>query len=93
MTNVIKMSLNDLMKAIKGFIVMTEDLELMYESIVTQQIPIVWKKVSYPSLKPLASWIQDYHRRIEFMRNWLRKGPPLTFWLPGFFFPQVFFIL
>ena len=54
------------------------------------QVPELWSRVSYPSLKPLASWIKDYHARIAFMRSWLTLGPPASFWLPGFFFPQGF---
>lgn len=54
------------------------------------QVPEMWEKVAYPSLKPLSSWIKDYHARIAFMRSWLVNGPPKCFWLPGFFFPQGF---
>eukprot|EP00873_Tetraselmis_striata_P045244 jgi/Tetstr1/465508/TSEL_010177.t1 len=42
------------------------------------------------TLKPLASWVKDYHERIAFMRSWLQDGVPKCFWLPGFFFPQGF---
>ena len=52
------------------------------------QVPELWKRVSYPSLKPLGSWVEDYHERIAFMRSWLTSGLPKSFWLPGFFFPQ-----
>jgi hypothetical protein len=48
-----------------------------------------WARYAYPSLKPLASWVADYHQRIAFMRAWLSEGTPKCFWLPGFFFPQV----
>ena len=44
-------------------------------------------------MKPLASWTEDFFMRIEFMDNWLIKGPPMSFWLPGFFFPQVLILL
>ena len=53
------------------------------------QVPELWAHCAYPSLKPLASWIKDYHQRIGFMRAWLVQGLPACFWLPGFFFPQV----
>jgi hypothetical protein len=38
----------------------------------------------------MASWIKDFHARIAFLRSWLTLGPPASFWLPGFFFPQGF---
>lgn len=52
------------------------------------QVPELWMRVAYPSLKPLGSWVADYHQRIAFMRSWLTQGVPKCFWLPGFFFPQ-----
>lgn len=52
------------------------------------QVPDQWKKVAYPSLKPLGSWVTDYLERIAFMRSWLTQGLPKCFWLSGFFFPQ-----
>jgi dynein heavy chain len=58
--------------------------------MVAWQVPDMWSKVAYPSLKPLAGWIKDYHARVAFMRSWLTNGPPACFWLPGFFFPQGF---
>jgi dynein heavy chain len=51
-------------------------------------VPGIWEKVGYPSLKPLGGWVLDYQQRVTFMRNWLQKGNPPTYWLPGFFFPQ-----
>ncbi|CAD7695715.1 unnamed protein product [Ostreobium quekettii] len=83
-------SLSDLQRAIKGLVVMSSELELMYNSMLTNAVPDAWAKVAYPSLKPLASWIKDYHDRIAFMRGWLEGGAPPCFWLPGFFFPQGF---
>lgn len=52
------------------------------------QVPDLWKRVAYPSLKPLGSWVKDYQERIAFMRSWLTTGLPKSFWLPGFFSPQ-----
>ena len=52
------------------------------------QVPELWARVAYPSLKPLGSWVRDYQERITFMRSWLTTGLPKTFWLPGFFSPQ-----
>jgi hypothetical protein len=53
------------------------------------QVPELWTAVAYPSLKPLASWMIDYHRRMNMMKTWILTGEPKTFWLPGFYFPQV----
>ncbi len=50
----------------------------------------MWVKVGYPSLKPLSSWVPDLILRVEFIAKWLYHGPPDTYWLPSFFFPQGF---
>jgi dynein heavy chain len=39
-------------------------------------------------LKPLASWVKDFIKRVEMISQWYTEGQPSTFWLPGFFFPQ-----
>jgi dynein heavy chain len=83
-------SLKELQNAIKGLVVMSAELEAMYNSMLVNQVPELWSKVGYPSLKPLASWVKDYHQRITFMHSWLTEGVPKCFWLPGFFFPQGF---
>jgi dynein heavy chain len=83
-------SLLDLSKAIKGEIVMSQDLDDMYFSVLNSQVPPNWKKVAYPSLKPLASWIKDLRDRVDFMRLWLTYGNPSCYWLSGFYFPQAF---
>lgn len=53
-------------------------------------MPNSWSHYAYPSLKPLASWIKDFHKRIEMIQRWSEDGQPKSFWLPGFFFPQGF---
>lgn len=82
-------SLRDIKKAIKGMIVMSSDLDAMYTSFLNNQLPGIWEKVSFASLKSLGSWVSDLIFRVKFMREWLLKGEPAAFPLPVFFFPQV----
>ena len=87
---VMESTLKELIRAIKGEVVMSSDLEVMYNCFVFQKVPPVWESAGYPCLKPLQSWTEDFLRRIEFMGDWLTNGPRFCYWLPGFFFPQGF---
>jgi hypothetical protein len=66
------------------------DLDAMYTRFMFNMVPIGWEKAAYPSLKPLASWVEDLILRVDFMNKWLTQGAPPAFWLSGFFFPQGF---
>lgn len=83
-------SLSDLRKAIKGEVVMSDELDKMYQSILNNKVPENWAELAYPSLKPLASWIENLRERIDFFKKWLVNGKPKAYWMPSFFFPQGF---
>jgi dynein heavy chain len=82
--------IQDLEKAVKGEMIMTEELESTYQAILKNQIPNSWREMAYPSLKDLASWYQDLLERVEFFRNWYINGKPTSYNLPAFYFPQGF---
>ncbi|CAF3079436.1 unnamed protein product [Rotaria socialis] len=88
--NIIKLSLANQMKAIKGLVVMDDTLEKMYTAFLNNQVPAIWTEAAYPSLKSLSSWIKDLLLRCDFMALWLLHGLPKSYWLPGLFFPQGF---
>ncbi|KAF6028261.1 hypothetical protein EB796_013427 [Bugula neritina] len=83
-------SLNDLLKALKGLVVMSQALEDMANSLFNNMVPGMWSGKAYPSLKPLASWVLDLVERMDFIQNWIDQGIPPIFWISGFFFPQAF---
>ncbi|KAK3932091.1 Dynein heavy chain 6, axonemal [Frankliniella fusca] len=87
---VLHLSLSNLNSAIKGFVVMSESLEEVYKAFINNQVPKLWARAAYPSLKSLSSWIIDLELRLDFIKSWLTTGPPQSFWLSGFFFPQGF---
>lgn len=86
----IKSSLLDLQKAVKGLIVMSPALDLQSNNMLLGKIPDNWRKVSYPSLKPLPSYVADFIERLNMLTDWYDNGKPPTFWLSGFFFTQAF---
>lgn len=85
----VKKNLNSLVNAIKGTEVMSSKLEDIFNSFIDNKVPLSWmdNNIGFPSLKPLASWVQDLVDRIEFIGGWVSNGPPMTFWVAAFFFP------
>ena len=88
--NKVSASLRDVRKGLKGEVVMTAELDTMGTSLFNNQVPEMWAKVAYPSLKPLASWVPDLLKRIGYIQLWFDEGKPPSFWISGFYFPQAF---
>lgn len=60
-------SLSTLQKAIAGLVVMSEEMEKIYNSFLNNQVPDYWSSAAYPSLKPLGSWVKDLTLRTAFI--------------------------
>ncbi|XP_026666919.1 dynein heavy chain 6, axonemal [Ceratina calcarata] len=84
-------SIDKLQKAIKGFVVMSEELESVFIAFINNQVPQMWHNVNvYPSLKTLGSWIRNLELRIDFIQVWFVDAKPISFWISGLSFPQGF---
>lgn len=91
--NLIKMirnSLKDLQKAIRGEVLLSSDLEAAQRSLCDGIIPAMWLKKSFPSLKPLGSYIKDLQERLAFFQTWVDEGIPKFYWINRFFFTHGF---
>jgi len=88
--DVIRPSLQKLLKAMKGLVVMSNDLEAIANAFFNGQVPKQWLGKSFPSLKPLSGYVQDLFARLSFFQKWYENGSPANFWFSGFYFPPAF---
>jgi len=83
-------TLVDIQKAMAGLMLMSLDLEQVFNSIFDGRTPVMWLADSYPSLKPLGSYTNDLISRLAFFQLWIDAGIPVTFWISGIYFTQAF---
>jgi dynein heavy chain len=79
-----------LIKALKGLVVMSKDLEDIGNAIALNIVPNYYSNVGYPSMKPFGAWVVDLMDRLSMINEWIDKGVPAVFWISGFYFPQAF---
>ncbi len=86
---VVKSSLVDLTKCLKGEIVMTSQMEQIFTKLYENKVPQSWM-YAYPSIKPFGVWLRDFKDRVVFFSQWVKQGLPSPFFLPAFTSPLSF---
>ncbi|KAL6759980.1 dynein heavy chain 6 [Haematococcus lacustris] len=87
---VVHSSLASLRKALRGAVLMSSELEAVGQAMYDAKVPALWMAQSYPSMKPLGSYVADLIERINMYNAWLAHGPPTVFWISGFNFTHAF---
>jgi dynein heavy chain len=87
---VVRSTLGSVQKAMRGLIVLSTTLEEVGTDLFLGRVPAAWRGRSYPSRKPLASYVADLLERLAMLDAWIERGAPPSFWMSGFFFTQSF---
>lgn len=83
-------SLVELIRALEGKTIMSSELEEVLIAVTMNKQPELFQRYSYPSLKPLSSYMNDLNTRIKFLNNWVESGKPKIYNISLFFFAQGF---
>jgi len=85
-------SLKELTLGILGELQMSETMEKLQISLFLNRVPPSWARLAYPSLRPLAGWLENLTLRNEQLQSWTEdpQNIPMVTHLPHFFNPQSF---
>merc|ERR1711871_1022627 len=89
----VRFMLSQLQLAIRGEVVMTEDLQEALDAIFDAKVPKTWVLTVAGDefswiLPTLGLWFSSLMSRDDQNRTWLNNGRPSCYWLTGFFNPQ-----
>lgn len=93
--NIVRTTMENMIDAIDGTIIMTPDLVDAINAIYDFRVPNKWlfdpTGVEISWLTPsLSGWIKGLLDRYHQLNGWISKERPPSFWLTGFFNPQGF---
>jgi dynein heavy chain len=85
-------TLSELQLGLKGELTMSEQMEQLMESLIFEQIPPRWAKVSFASNRSLLSWLVNLKERCAQLEEWVSdpSSIPKVVDLSKLFNPQSF---
>lgn len=84
----IKISLLDLLRALKGEIGMSESLDKLGDALYNGFLPEMWARLAPDTEKPLGSWVNHFKKREKQYVDWITMGDPKVMWLSGLHIPE-----
>lgn len=87
----IRRSSRELALGLKGELTISEQMDILLNSIYLERVPDTWAKVAYPSLKSLTFWFDDLLKRYAQLEEWTTDYIlPKSVWISGLFNPMSF---
>jgi len=88
----IKRSIKELKLGFAGELTMSDAMEDLTSSLFLDRIPMTWSKKSWPTLRPLASWVSNFSDRLNQLEEWANNPGeiPKVTWLSGLVNPTSF---
>ena len=89
----VRFTMEQLQLAVRGEVVMTDELEETMDNIFDAKVPFYWENTLTGDefswrLPTLGLWFSSLLNRDLQYRTWLDNGRPNSFWLTGFFNPN-----
>jgi len=86
-----KKSLEVLGLGLCGDLQMSDEMEDTMNALYDNKLPPTWTKRAYPSMRPLAGWVDNLRDRVKQLADWYGElVMPKVVWICGFFNPQSF---
>lgn len=85
-------SLKELGLGFAGELTMSDSMEALSSSLYLDRVAPSWSKVSWPSKRPMSTWLHDLTHRLLQLDEWTQNPMeiPKVTWLAGLITPQSF---
>merc|ERR1712094_119210 len=83
----------ELKLGLEGALNMSDAMEALLSSLKMGRVPSNWTQQAYPSLKPLAPWVNDMIARNAQLASWTEASDlraPWSVWISGLFNPMAY---
>ena len=90
LTKVMRSTLKDLRRALKGEIGMSQKLDEIATSLMNGTLPNAWRSLAPQTEKALGAWLKNFQRRYDQYNSWIKNGEPAVMWLSGLHIPEAY---